>query len=113
MGKRTLCLGTGEFMYIPMKIAAEMGENILYQSTTRSPIHPVSNDVNYAIHNHFSYPSPEDPTITNYFYNISPHDYDEAFVFIERDLGKKPYLLFYSSYKQLFLLFISSHFQIA
>ena len=42
-------------MYIPMKIAAEMGENILYQSTTRSPIHPVSNDVNYAIHNHFSY----------------------------------------------------------
>ncbi len=53
IGKRTLCLGTGEFMYIPMKIAAEMGENILYQSTTRSPIHPVSNDVNYAIHNHF------------------------------------------------------------
>ncbi|COG31073.1 Protein of uncharacterised function (DUF3706) [Streptococcus pneumoniae] len=89
MGKRTLCLGTGEFMYIPMKIAAEMGENILYQSTTRSPIHPVSNDVNYAIHNHFSYPSPEDPTITNYFYNISPHDYDEAFVFIERDLGEE------------------------
>ena len=36
MGKRTLCLGTGEFMYIPMKIAAEMGENILYQSTTKA-----------------------------------------------------------------------------
>ncbi|SCN01443.1 Uncharacterized protein BCF24048_04932 [Bacillus cereus] len=89
IGKRTLCLGTGEFMYIPMKIAAEMGENILYQSTTRSPIHPVSNDVNYAIHNHFSYPSPEDSTITNYFYNISPHDYDEVFVFIERDLGEE------------------------
>ncbi|MDA2566563.1 phosphoribosyltransferase family protein [Bacillus cereus] len=89
MGKRTLCLGTGEFMYIPMKIAAEMGENILYQSTTRSPIHPVSNDVNYAIHNHFSYPSPENSTITNYFYNISPHDYDEVFVFIERDLGEE------------------------
>lgn len=89
IGKRTLCLGTGEFMYIPMKIAAEMGENILYQSTTRSPIHPVSNDVNYAIHNHFSYPSPEDSTITNYFYNISPHDYDEVFVFMERDLGEE------------------------
>ncbi|MES5952308.1 phosphoribosyltransferase family protein [Bacillus fungorum] len=89
IGKRTLCLGTGEFMYIPMKIAAEMGENILYQSTTRSPIHPVSNDVNYAIYNHFSYPSPEDSTITNYFYNISPHDYDEVFVFMERDLGKE------------------------
>ncbi|TCW59322.1 phosphoribosyltransferase-like predicted ribonucleoside biosynthesis protein [Bacillus thuringiensis] len=89
IGKRTLCLGTGEFMYIPMKIAAEMGENILYQSTTRSPIHPVSNDVNYAIHNHFPYPSPEDSTITNYFYNISPHDYDEVFVFMERDVGEE------------------------
>ncbi|HDR7798685.1 phosphoribosyltransferase family protein [Bacillus tropicus] len=89
IGKRTLCLGTGEFIYIPMKIAAEMGGNILYQSTTRSPIHPVSNDVNYAIHNHFSYPSPEDSTITNYFYNISPHDYDEVFVFMERDLGEE------------------------
>nr|WP_088326874.1 phosphoribosyltransferase family protein [Bacillus cereus] len=89
IGKRTLCLGTGEFMYIPMKIAAEMGENILYQSTTRSPIHPVSNDVNYAIHNHFSYPNPEDFTITNYFYNISPYEYDEVFVFMERDVGEE------------------------
>ncbi|MCU5704821.1 phosphoribosyltransferase family protein [Bacillus wiedmannii] len=89
IGKRALCLGTGEFMYIPMKIAAEMGENILYQSTTRSPIHPVSNDVNYAIHNHFPYPSPEDSTITNYFYNISPHDYDEVFVFLERDVKEE------------------------
>lgn len=71
-----------------MKIAAEMGENILYQSTTRSPIHPVSNDVNYAIHNHFSYQI-EDSTITNYFYNISPHEYDEVFVFMERDVGEE------------------------
>ena len=37
-GARTLCLGTGEFMYIPMKLAAEMGSNVFYQSTTRSPI---------------------------------------------------------------------------
>ncbi|EJV77113.1 phosphoribosyltransferase family protein [Bacillus cereus] len=89
IGKRSLCLGTGEFMYIPMKIAAQMGENILYQSTTRSPIHPDKNRVQYAIYNRFSYPSPEDATITNYFYNISSYDYDEVFLFIERDLDEE------------------------
>ncbi|MFJ8529500.1 phosphoribosyltransferase family protein [Bacillus sp. NPDC094106] len=87
-GKRTLCLGTGEFMYIPMRIAAEMGGNISYQSTTRSPIHPYSNDEQYAIHNRFSYKSPEDDSIINYFYNIEHGDYDEVFLFIERDLQK-------------------------
>lgn len=85
-GQQTLCLGTGEFMYLPMRIAAEMGENISYQSTTRSPIHPYTGDVQYAIHSRFSYESPEDKAVTNYFYNIQPGDYDEVFLFIERDL---------------------------
>ncbi|PEY31518.1 adenine/guanine phosphoribosyltransferase [Bacillus cereus] len=82
----TLCLGTGEFMYLPMRIAAEMGENISYQSTTRSPIHPDTNDTQYAIHSRFSYISPEDERITNYFYNIQPNKYNEVFLFIERNL---------------------------
>ncbi|PEP56825.1 MULTISPECIES: phosphoribosyltransferase family protein [Bacillus] len=85
-GQQTLCLGTGEFMYLPMRIAAEMGENISYQSTTRSPIHPYAGDVQYAIHSRFSYESPEDKVVTSYFYNIQPGDYDEVFLFIERDL---------------------------
>ncbi len=87
-GKCTLCLGTGEFMYIPMRIAAEMGENISYQSTTRSPIHPYSSHTQYAIHNRFSYENPEDKAVTNYFYNVHPGDYDEVFLFIERDLDE-------------------------
>ncbi|MDZ5606681.1 phosphoribosyltransferase family protein [Bacillus pseudomycoides] len=85
-GQQTLCLGTGEFMYLPMRIAAEMGENISYQSTTRSPIHPYIGDTQYAIYSRFSYESPEDKAVTNYFYNIQPGDYDEVFLFIERDL---------------------------
>ena len=84
--QQTLCLGTGEFMYLPMRIAAEMGENISYQSTTRSPIHPYVGDAHYAIHSRFSCESPEDNAVTNYFYNIQPGDYDEVFLFIERDL---------------------------
>lgn len=85
-GQQTLCLGTSEFMYLPMRIAAEMGENISYQSTTRSPIHPYVSDTRYAIHSRFSYESPEDKAVTNYFYNIQPEGYDEVFLFIERDL---------------------------
>ncbi|PFA19614.1 MULTISPECIES: phosphoribosyltransferase family protein [Bacillus cereus group] len=85
-GQHTLCLGTGEFMYLPMRIAAEMGENISYQSTTRSPIHPYAGNAEYAIHSRFSYESPEDKAVTNYFYNIEPGDYDEVFLFIEHDL---------------------------
>lgn len=82
-GHRALCMGTGEFMYVPMRIAAEMGEGISYQSSTRSPIHPDDGD-NYAIRNVYSFQSQDDFSITNFFYNIKSGMYDEIFVFVER-----------------------------
>ncbi|MBM7690920.1 hypothetical protein JOC77_000323 [Peribacillus deserti] len=84
-GERTLCLGTGEFMYLPMKLASQMGEGVSYQSTTRSPIHP-SDRLGYAITHAFSYSSPENADVMNYFYNIEPGMYDEVFVFLEREM---------------------------
>ncbi|MBP2000841.1 hypothetical protein J2Z69_001872 [Paenibacillus shirakamiensis] len=84
MGSRTLCLGTGEFMYIPMRIAAQMGQGISYQSTTRSPIHPSPEDT-YAIHHVYPFDCPEDGSIPNFFYNITGDLYDEIFVFMERE----------------------------
>ncbi|WP_409295674.1 phosphoribosyltransferase family protein [Peribacillus sp. SCS-26] len=87
-GERTLCLGTGEFMFIPMKLASLMGEGISYQSTTRSPIHP-SGRLGYAISHAFSYTSPEHPDTTNYFYNIGPDMYDEVFLFLEREVPEE------------------------
>lgn len=84
-GIRTLCLGTGEFMYLPMRIAAQMGEGIYFQSTTRSPIHS-SCEEGYAINRKFAYPSPDDPTVMNYFYNIPSEYYDDIFLFLERDI---------------------------
>lgn len=83
MGKSTLCLGTGEFMYIPMRIAAEMGEGIVYQSSTRSPIHPFER-ADYAVQNKFSFHSPYDSRLPCYFYNVPSGVYEEIFVFIER-----------------------------
>ncbi|MDP4098055.1 phosphoribosyltransferase family protein [Paenibacillus sp. P96] len=82
-GKKTLCLGTGEFMYIPMRIAAEMGDGIYYQSSTRSPIHP-SDHKDYAVRNKFPFHSPDDPAIPYYFYNVPEGVYEEVFVFMER-----------------------------
>ncbi|MBL4953833.1 phosphoribosyltransferase family protein [Neobacillus sp. OS1-32] len=82
-GKRTLCLGTGEFMYLPMKIAAEMGKGVFYQSTTRSPIY-VDHNKGYGVRYGLAFPNPEDMAVQHFVYNIAPGCYDEIFLFFER-----------------------------
>lgn len=85
---KILCMGTGEFMYIPMKIAAYMGENVLFQSTTRSPIYP--NDIaGYGVKNAFVFQNPENEEITNYFYNVPYKYYDELYVFFEKEVDEE------------------------
>jgi orotate phosphoribosyltransferase len=84
-GGRTLCLGTGEFMYLPMKLAAKMGKDVSYQSTTRSPIH-VKEQNGYGAQFGLTFPNPEDQEINQFVYNIPPSFYDEAFVFFERKM---------------------------
>jgi len=87
-GKKTLCLGTGEFMYIPFKLASYMGEGVSVQSTTRSPIHPAEH-VGYAVRQAITFSSPEDHSISNYVYNIPIGYYDEVFIFLERAVAEK------------------------
>lgn len=82
-GERVLCMGTGEFMYIPMRIADLMGDQVVYQSTTRSPIHPSQRE-HYAVTSAYRYDAVDDPSVANFMYNLSPGQYDEAFIFIER-----------------------------
>ncbi|WP_081383324.1 phosphoribosyltransferase family protein [Paenibacillus odorifer] len=84
-GPKVLVMGVGEFMYLPMRVAAEMGEGIAYQSSTRSPIHPERRP-DYGVHSAAAYPSAGDPEITNFIYNIAPGQYDDIFVLIERDV---------------------------
>lgn len=84
-GTKTLVMGVGEFMYLPMRIAAEMGEGVSYQSSTRSPIHPERRP-DYGVHSAAGYPSAGDPEITNFIYNVDPDQYDDIFVLIERDV---------------------------
>ena len=82
-GKHILCIGTGEFMYLPMKIASLMEGSVKYQSTTRSPIH-VHNKPSYGARFGMTFPSPEEEEVVNYIYNIPPETYDEVFIFFER-----------------------------
>ncbi|GFZ77414.1 hypothetical protein GCM10008018_23690 [Paenibacillus marchantiophytorum] len=84
-GTTTLCVGTGEFMYLPMRIAAEMGEGVVYQSTTRSPIHCIDRE-GYAVQVGYPYPAPEDPDVTYFLYNIKEGQYDDLFLFMEREV---------------------------
>jgi hypothetical protein len=83
-GSKTLCIGTGEFMYLPMRIAYEMGTGVNYQSSTRSPIHP-SFKIDYAVKNKYIFESIDDPSVMNYLYNIESGTYDEIFLFFEKD----------------------------
>ncbi len=83
-GMRTLCLGTGEFMYLPLRIAAQLGEGVCFQSTTRSPIF-VQNENGYGARYKAAFPNPENDEITHYVYNIPAGFYDELFVFFERE----------------------------
>lgn len=87
-GKRTLCLGTTEFMYIPMKISALLGDSVLYHSTTRSPIYPY-NHKDYGVKNAIAFDSPNEQDIINYIYNIPQDFYDDVFIFFEKDYDNK------------------------
>jgi hypothetical protein len=88
IGTKTLCLGTGEFMYIPMKLASEMGDQVLFQSTTRSPIHIAKVEA-YGARYGMNFSNPEDETVAHFVYNIPPNEYDEVFIFFEREVSKE------------------------
>ena len=85
---KCLCLGFSEFIYLPSMIAGRMGDDVCYHSTTRSPVHPI-NEEGYAIKTAISFENPYDPEIMNFIYNILPGQYDEVYIFLERDIAQE------------------------
>ncbi|MCM3884539.1 phosphoribosyltransferase family protein [Frankia sp. R82] len=83
---RTLVLGTEEFMYVPMRIAAALARGgqgeVRYQSTTRSPVHPLDAD-GCAIRSALTFPAPDDPRRASHVYNVRPGQYDDIVVIID------------------------------
>lgn len=90
---KTLCLGTGEYMFMPCLLASHMGEGVVYHSTTRSPIY-TKTDTSYPVNIAVPYTNPEDESVKYYLYNIRPNQYEEVFMFWERDVEEnfKDYL---------------------
>lgn len=80
---KCLVLGTGEFMYIPMLIAAQLGEDVACHATTRSPIFA---DKNSVITNKFKFNSAEFPGVVNYLYNVPADHYEDIVIVYERIL---------------------------
>jgi pyrimidine operon attenuation protein/uracil phosphoribosyltransferase len=82
-GGPALVIGTGEFMYVPMQIATCLGEDVYFQSTTRSPIY-CANNPSYTITEKIAFESPENNGVENYLYNLHSHSYSELFLVVER-----------------------------
>jgi len=100
IGRKTLCLGTGEFMYFPMLVSAYMGKGVSYHSTTRSPIYAF-NRPHYAIQNGFAYQCPDEWSITNYVYNVPLKYYDEIYMFLEREVSFERLIPMLTTFREL------------
>ncbi|MNH21721.1 hypothetical protein D3C79_815440 [compost metagenome] len=87
-GGPALVIGTGEFMYVPMQIASYLGENVYFQSSTRSPIY-CTDELDYTITEKIVFESPENNGVENYLYNIQNRPYSELFIIVERIANKE------------------------
>jgi len=81
-GQKRSILGTGEFMYIPMKCAEQLPGINLCNATTRSPIIP-NNSEDYGVKRALQFIAPHDANRTEYLYNINIDHCDEVILFVE------------------------------
>ena len=80
---KVLCLGTEEFMNIPIEISRLLNsEDVSFFATTRSPIISL-NDKNYTINSRIDFNSSYNSDVNNHLYNIDKTKYDKCFIFLE------------------------------
>lgn len=85
-GSKTLCIGNGEFIYIPSRISSYMGEGVDFKSSTRSPIY-IANEEDYPIRDCIEYQL--ENGVTNYLYNLKDSGYDQAVFFVEGSMDNQ------------------------
>lgn len=84
--EKILCLGTEEFMNIPLELTSNLkSKNVSFFATTRSPIISIG-DKNYPINSKINLRSSYNPNVSNYLYNIDKTEYDKCFIFLETQL---------------------------
>jgi Phosphoribosyl transferase/TRSP domain C terminus to PRTase_2 len=85
-----LCLGTEEFMYAPMRVAAAMADRldgaatVSFHTTTRSPI-VIRDEPGYAVRHGISFDEPGEPCRAGFLYNLAPSGraWDDVFVLFD------------------------------
>lgn len=87
-GGKILCVGTGEFIFLPMLTAGFLGPDVAYQSTTQSPVLPVD-DPDCAIRQGAKFGPLDCYSPVGYLYNVPENAYDAAFVFVESCLARE------------------------
>lgn len=86
--EEVLCIGTGEFMYIPMQIASLLNGNVFYQSTTRSPIFPLKVE-GYGVKSKILFSNFDQKEQTNYLYNLEDKKYTTIVIFLEKNYSNE------------------------
>ena len=78
---KTLVIGTGECMFLPIMLAQMLEGDVYTQSTTRSPIFV---DAQSVIYEKYRFNSPENAGVPNFLYSISKGHFDHIVVVVER-----------------------------
>lgn len=82
-GKNILVLGQGECMYIPMRLSEEIGGDVSFHATTRSPAWPTDKFTPYGIESGFTFGAIDGSNYNEFIYNILDKNYDELFLITE------------------------------
>jgi hypothetical protein len=87
-GKKRAIVGTGEFMYIPLKCAEYLPNTNYFNATTRSPA-IANNDTEYGIKTAIYFTCPTDPSRNEYLYNTNIMGCDEVVLFMENTVPQE------------------------
>lgn len=87
-GKKRAILGTGEFMYIPLKCADHFPDINYFNATTRSPV-IANNEKEYGIKTAIYFTCPIDPSRNEYLYNSNTLGCDEVVLFMEKTVPQE------------------------
>jgi hypothetical protein len=81
-GEKPLVIGIGENMYLPLRLAFELNDEALVQTTTRSPIY-ASDAENYPIKGKAKFELPDSAGVQQYIYNLEHLDITKIYLVAE------------------------------
>lgn len=95
-GEKPLVVGIGENMYLPLRLALELNDQALVQTTTRSPIF-ASDTANYPIKGKAKFELPDSGGVMQFIYNLEYLDITKIYLVAESVADKsawQPFLAY-------------------